>query len=166
MNSQAIARAQNSSNLDSDTSDFCHHDTDTLIAVGGQASRLASLLLRARNAGQDQWGREIVLLLAHRIKRHKLSRGIAERVAFAALMEWLQPHCRCCNGAREIQQDKLLVICHSCGGVGVHRYTDTERAGMCGVAFAGRIKLAHEEIGSEISTEVANALHRVRAVGG
>lgn len=166
MNVQSIARAQNSSNLDSDTSDICHHDTDTLMSVGMNASRLASLLLRARNAGQDKWGREIVLLLAHRIKRHRLSRDVAERVAFSALVEWLQPHCRACNGASEITRDNGGTIqCHSCGGIGVHRYTDKERSVMCGVPYAGRVKQAHDDITKEITVEVGGALYAVRLAG-
>ncbi len=155
-----IARAQNSHNLDSSTDDFRHHDIDALIHVGAKASRLASLLLRIKNADQSRWTKEAVIILAQPLAgRYKISRSIAMRVAYAALTEWINPHCRACSGAREILREAGgSILCESCAGAGVHRYSDSDRASLCGAAFVGRIADAHAYVMSEITNNIAAAL--------
>lgn len=161
-----IAHAQNSSNLDPSTDDYQHHDVDALIAVGAKVSRLASLLLRIKNADQSRWTHEAILLLAKPLtKKYKLSRSVSERIAHAALIEWIRPHCRHCNGASEIRQDNGVTIqCHSCGGIGVHRYGDRERERLCGIKFVGNVAAAHNLILSNISYHVGSGLSRVNSV--
>ncbi len=162
-----IARAQNSRNLRAETDRFTH-DTETLAAVGLGASRLASLLLSYRNADQEKWAREVVIVLANQIiKTHKLSRNVGMRVAAAALIEWAKPHCRECNGARNIvRADGVVIICESCGGIGMHRYSDKERSRMIDASFKGRIADAYDAVLVMINQHVGEGVGGARRLLG
>ena len=54
-------------------------------------------------------------------------------MAAAAIIELIHPYCTTCGGAREIMGEKIKVICPTCSGIGVRRYTDSERAKMVGI---------------------------------
>lgn len=52
----------------------------------------------------------------------------AEKCVDEALSEFMGPQCSACNGARELVTEQLRVECESCGGSGLKRYSDWERA--------------------------------------
>ncbi len=85
------------------------------------ALRRATLLLaqKARKAGKQQ--------------RLYLSPQHAEKLAAAALLEIINPTCRACRGASVVVAEHLKITCRSCDGVGVHQYSDAERAQNCGI---------------------------------
>lgn len=162
---QSIAKAHNSGNLRSETDRYTH-DTETLAAVGMGASRLASLLLRVRNAEQPRWAREAALLLASPVmKTFRLSRDVAERIAAAAMTEWSQPHCRSCGGAGSTHRDDgVVIVCWKCDGVGVWRYTDRDREEMVREKFRGRVASAYDAVMSSITTHVGDGLSAAKCL--
>ena len=108
------------------------------VAALSSASELGSDLLRAR-ALDKQAHRRAILLLSHKAqmsgkrKRLNLSKAQAQIFATAAIHEATQPQCQACRGAKVMISGKLKVVCHQCGGVGLHRYSDKDRAQLCGL---------------------------------
>lgn len=52
----------------------------------------------------------------------------AARVVEQAFHEFLSAMCRDCQGAKELMAGELRVVCQTCEGSGIRRYTDFERA--------------------------------------
>lgn len=52
-----------------------------------------------------------------------------------ALSEWLLPHCETCRGAKEMIAGPKRIICPTCEGYGVKRYSDRERQLFLGFKF-------------------------------
>lgn len=108
------------------------------VAALSAASEIGSDLLRVRALDKQAY-RRVVLLLAHKAqmsgkrKRLFLSPAMAQIFAVCAIHEITQPQCLACHGAKVMITEKLKVICHSCGGIGLHRYSDKDRAKMCGL---------------------------------
>ena len=107
-----------------------------LIAAMSGTSSLASDLLRARLHDRTALRRAILLLanLAYKTgkrKRLHLSHDQAKTFAAAAIMELLNPNCRTCGGATLVLENSLKLECPTCGGTGLHRYSDNDRAGHC-----------------------------------
>lgn len=57
------------------------------------------------------------------------------KTAKQVLREWYSPECQMCVGVKEISGEHKRVVCPSCDGQGVKRYTDTERAEAIGVSL-------------------------------
>ena len=124
------------------TSHMEWHDEKTMpvefVASMAGVSHLGSDLFRAKGYDRAALHRA-VLLLARKAWRqgHKrklpMSDEQARALAKAALSEVIKPHCRVCTGAGVSIIDDLKVTCPSCEGVAVHRYTDKERAKLCGI---------------------------------
>lgn len=163
MGGESFAKAENSSNLKFEAGVI--HDIDRVVALSG-GDLLGGLLFRVRDAGQPQWSRRVVLMLARRMVRHyHLSRGVSERAAACALEEFVFPYCRVCGGAQEIMGANLKVVCSACGGSGRQRYTDAYRRGRVGCygrvvdqAMAG----AHRQMGDALGAFLAHANRRMR----
>jgi len=109
------------------------------VAALSAASEIGSDLLRVRALDKQAY-RRVVLLLANKAekqgmkKRLFLSPAMAQILAVCAIHEITQPQCLVCRGAKVMVTEKLKVVCHSCGGIGLHRYSDKDRARMCGVS--------------------------------
>lgn len=79
---------------------------------------------------------------------------IAARCVEEALSEFLGPSCSACNGARELVADDLKVTCESCGGSGIRRYSDFERARRMQMSLqrvrllSGKLRWLAGELGS------------------
>lgn len=100
------------------------------VAASGRAPALGVQLWKARymleaKAYQDA-RRGLIRLFLERHPAEKPS--IAEKCVDEALSEFLGPACSSCSGARELVTENLRVVCEACGGSGLRRYTDWERA--------------------------------------
>jgi len=71
-----------------------------------------------------------------------------------ALHEAMAPNCRRCNGARELIIGERRIVCSSCEGTGLHRYTNNWRASYlrCSVSEAKRHGAAMQHIHDVIGT--------------
>ena len=74
---------------------------------------------------------------------------VAQAIVEQALHEFDSPHCRRCQGTREIVHAELRVSCPDCmrdGGEpsGMHRYTDSERARTMQLSYARVKHSAHK----------------------
>lgn len=108
------------------------------VAAMAEASALASDIFRARH--HDRLAlRRATMMLAYKArqlgkkKRLHLSPHQAETFAIAALIELLTPQCNACGGASTAVTNNLKIMCPTCNGSGVHRYSDAERARHCGI---------------------------------
>ncbi len=58
----------------------------------------------------------------------RIEYAILRRACIQMLHEWMSPHCRKCNGAKEMIGERgILVQCDACQGSGVRNYPDEER---------------------------------------
>lgn len=108
------------------------------VAAMSAATRLGSDIFRAADHDAHAMRRAVLQLMslaAKKLGRNKLSitRAQAQTLAAAAILELINPYCTTCGGAREIMGEKIKVICPTCSGIGVRRYTDSERAKIVGV---------------------------------
>lgn len=103
----------------------------TRIAAFSRAPRLGTLLWRLKYANDAAAHKPAMLIIASKLPRH-MTQTFRQKVATAALREWLHDSCRVCNGARELVTETLRIACTGCGGHGKHRYSDREREGLLG----------------------------------
>lgn len=156
---EILARAVNASSLEWEET----HETqvDRVAAMAG-GSHLGSYLLRIREGAQPEWAHRAMLILARRlIKRHHISRSIAEKIAAQALVEWAYPHCPDCGGAREVMGEHIRILCPSCKGTGVRRWTDSERRGYIG-AWGVRVEQGLSFVMAEITSATGGMVNVAR----
>lgn len=108
------------------------------VAAMSAATSLGSDIFRAADHDAHAMRRAVLQLMslaAKKLGRNKLSitSAQAQTLAAAAILELINPYCTTCGGAREIMGEKIKVICPTCSGIGVRRYTDSERAKIVGV---------------------------------
>ena len=100
------------------------------VAAAGKASPLGINLWKARYMLEaPAYHQAITGLVEHYLGRYKredvpIVRIIVEQV----ISEYLAPFCVDCSGAREMVVNDLKVVCGTCEGSGLRRYTDTDRA--------------------------------------
>lgn len=150
-----IATALTSSNLGA--SDTEERAIDRILALAS-ADRLGSLLWRLRLANDPGAFKPAVLVLSSRMVRQGEDRAMRERVAAAAILEWLDDLCRNCGGRGRLLPEKgtpvLTHVCTKCEGTGRHRHTDAARARALGIPlnaaakWGGRFAKAHALISS------------------
>lgn len=125
-------------------------DVDRVGALGIGAGRLAQLIVHWQASTNDEervlWLRRTWRLLIRRTAKDlrirnigdagRRSYAILERACFQVLMEWSHPNCMDCAGVGkinvrryEISTDTKVddVLCETCGGDGVRRYSDKQR---------------------------------------
>ena len=107
-----------------------------LIAGLSAASNLGSDIHRAKSMDQTALRRAVRALATKGIrighkKRLAVSSDMAQLMAVTALFERCHPYCRSCNGAKVLISGELKIVCDTCSGVGIHRYTDRERSKLC-----------------------------------
>jgi hypothetical protein len=61
-------------------------------------------------------------------ERYRDRQEIAEVLVSQAMTEFLSPHCIICRGAKEILRSNRIIECPGCNGIGIRKYSDTERA--------------------------------------
>ena len=103
------------------------------VAALSGASSIGSDLMRAKDYDVQALRRAILILARHARQSMRLSMEPSKWLATAAILEVMHWQCRSCNGASEQRLDGIRMICPACGGVGVHRWTDSERARVAGI---------------------------------
>lgn len=162
MGTEPLAKAASSKNLE--TEPGVVRDVERVAAMAGGPA-LGGLLFRMGPGAQPQWARRVVLILSAKILRQQhMGRDIAERTAACALWEFTRPYCETCNGARELLGPLLRVICPSCNGTGLQRFSNGARRRAIG-AYGYRIDLAmaqcHREMSSALGEFLANTRDRL-----
>jgi hypothetical protein len=127
--SEHLAECVVSSDLQSKDSSI--RDVEFVAALSG-ASSLGADLLRAKDYDAKALKRAILALSARVRKRLKLSMSPAQLLSTTAIFELMQWQCRDCWGASEQIIGGIRVTCPTCGGVGVHRWSDKDRANTSG----------------------------------
>lgn len=125
--------------------EFSVHDIDrlTALAYAGKVSPLGAEMYRLLVAGDQQSFVRATNIVADKIRGRNISDGLPFswrlQIARQAVGEIVSPHCRVCNGAREIIEPErgLRIVCTGCAGSGTHRYSDRERARGIGVDLVG-----------------------------
>lgn len=157
---EQLARASSSGDLESIDGRLGDVERIAAMAFG---PRLGSLLIRYRDGGQERWRREAILLVAHRVARKvRTNSDLSVKIATQALNEWDMPHCKTCGGSRELMAGDVRVICQSCNGVGVHRYSDSDRQSAIG-GWGGKISRGFDVAMVTISSAVASSVSTARA---
>ena len=109
-------------------------DRVTAIALSARRNELGSVMLRVE-ALDDASLRKAVLLVARRLNHQfRITRGFAERMAVAAVQEYMQPGCITCGGTGSVTQG-VVMVCIRCDGSGFRRYSDADRRTMIGGSF-------------------------------
>lgn len=86
-----------------------------------KAPRLSTLLWRLKYDLDSS-------ALQEAIEALQKASGGNESLCEMAIQEWLGESCKVCKGAREMIAGEKRIVCTSCHGDGLHRYTDTARA--------------------------------------
>lgn len=92
------------------------------------ASALGSDIFRAADGDAFAFRRAILLLAREATRKFRIGQSVAVRLASVAIQEVIYWQCRKCNGAGQVIAGELKVICDKCGGTGIHRWSDAERA--------------------------------------
>jgi hypothetical protein len=141
------------------------------VAAAGLAPRLGMDLWRARYQLSLQSFRDahqgLVQLYQTRYKSE--TTDMACRIVDEALSEFMGPACTSCNGAREMILDQLKIVCTTCEGSGLRRYSNFERARRMQVSMRrvetinGKLAWLAGEMGSldkAVNTIIAAELER------
>ena len=102
---------------------------DLVGALSG-ASSLGSAMFRAADGDVFAFRKAILLLAREAMNDQKIGQSAASRLAYVAIREVIHWQCRKCNGAGQVIVGDLKVVCDKCGGMGVHRWSDKERADL------------------------------------
>lgn len=102
-----------------------YHETPLdRIGAFSKGGRLGTLLWRLKYGKDLTCFKPAALLLA---KDTSMESPIGRRVCELAISEWLLPECDTCRGAKEMIVGPKRIVCPSCEGYGVRRYSDSER---------------------------------------
>jgi len=77
------------------------------------------------------------------------------RLVVQSLAEWIHQACRDCGGRRELMAGETRVVCDTCGGSGLRRYSDAERSRMMQISYgmvkhsAHKLQWLRDQIGTE-----------------
>ena len=108
---------------------------DRITAIGFAARRneLGETMLRVNGLEATSMRKAILLVTRHLNLHFNITRGFAQKMAKAALHEYLRPGCMYCGGkGHHYQRGQAVRACPYCGGTGLHRYSDSERAVLIG----------------------------------
>lgn len=119
------------------------------IGALGKAGDLAARLWHAKHGGIEQAiGYAQRLLVDAATKKLRMPKNTPKyaRLIIAceqALYEWLTPQCRACGGSGWLMVPRYITVegadadipCSICSGVGVHRYSDEDRARGLGLSL-------------------------------
>ena len=162
-----------------DLSDNPNEETalDRILAMA-HADALGSLLWRLRLANDARSFKPAVFLLMKRMRRKAEPLPMLEKIASAAIMEWLDDLCRTCGGRGNIVPKDSPVATHACTvceGTGRRRHTDFARGRALGLGpdvarkWEARFAMAHSRIAAadrKTWYEVAEQLERITGRAG
>ena len=99
------------------------------------ASSIGSDLMRARDYDAGALRRAILLIARKARNELRLGMGPAQQLSTVACLELMHWQCRICHGASEQVISGIRQTCPACGGTGVHRWRDKERAAAAGYSI-------------------------------
>lgn len=76
--------------------------------------------------------------------RYRDNATVSQALVQQALHEFLAPACRDCAGRGEMLFDERLIVCETCKGSKIHRYSDEERARTMNISYAVTKKSQHK----------------------
>ena len=126
------------------------------VAAAGRAAPLGLLIWKARYQLESKAYQAAIKLLTTRYLEHYRAESpeTAGKAVEQCFSEFMGPACSGCNGAKELVSENLRVVCPTCQGSGIRRYSDTERSGRMKLSYGLTKHLAHKmswlmcEIGS------------------
>lgn len=116
------------SSLDKSLLDRAENAPVVRIAALAKAPRLGSMLWRLKYGADAACYKTAALLHARRLPRY-IGHTMRRQAAETALREWLSDLCHTCLGAREMMIGERRVVCGTCNGLGMRRYSDRDRGG-------------------------------------
>jgi hypothetical protein len=115
------------------------------VAAAALANPLGLLLWKAKYLLEgDAYRRAQIALGEVYGKRYRDAAPIRAALVGQALREFLAPACRTCRGVGEHMLEDRRVVCDTCAGTKIHRYTDMERAGTMQLSFGLTKHAAHK----------------------
>lgn len=113
------------------------------VAASGRVTRLGLDLWKARYMLEvsSYHAARKALLEKCANKWQRLNYDVTRRIVDQCLMEFIAPFCLTCRGAKEIIIEKRRIVCYDCAGVGVRRFTDSDRASAMNLSFDQTQKL-------------------------
>lgn len=115
------------------------------VAAAALANPLGLLLWKAKYLLEsDAYRRAQTALGEIYGKRYRDVPTVRAALVGQALREFLAPSCRTCHGVGEHMLEDRRVVCETCGGSKIHRYTDQERAGTMQLSYALTKHCAHK----------------------
>jgi len=116
------------------------------VAASGLCDELGVLLWKAKYMSESEAYKKArrMLINAHSERFSNEARGIVDAVVEQCLHEYISDMCSWCKGAKEIMAGDKRVICDGCGGFGIKRYTDHERARAMKQSL-GRVKVIQRQ---------------------
>jgi len=108
------------------------------ITALGMSDALGSALFRFKYAHDRQAGERALHLLAHKARCQMGGElSYARKLATACIKEFAFDNCGTCHGTGYTDESSHTSRCNKCGGTGVKRYSDTERALAAGLPVEG-----------------------------
>jgi hypothetical protein len=137
---QALVRAVAAHSLKFDANLEATREIDRVAALGLATRRnaLGAELIHAEAHNADSARRAILHVARALIKRQRLARRAAERIAQAALFENINAACNACGGRGFQYAGAAVSVCVACNGTRLHRYSDAARASLCGLGHYPR----------------------------
>lgn len=126
--------------------DANHEKAIDRVAASGKASALGVALWKTKYLIEAaEYRKAQALLLTRYLARYTGDSALlAEAIVDQALHEYIAPQCRACNGEGESMLGERRIVCESCAGSKVHRFTDTERAGRMQISYGMTRMSAHK----------------------
>lgn len=134
------------------------------VAALGLSDRLGAALIRVLAEHDRSAFIESGRLLAAKLRRVKVSRESAYRVAAVVIHEWLADKCRKCGGRGFIFSGEVKRVCTTCLGLGYRRPSDAERMRALGVdrRIYGKLEPAFAVAGAALTDALARASRQLR----
>lgn len=161
MGREALAKATMASTLAWDDNNEMPIDKMTAIAFSARNNEVGALLLRV-DALDDVAMRKVILLIVRKLNHeYRIARGFGNRIAVSVLHELLRAGCVSCGGKGEIHRDAGSVLpCHQCGGTGLQRYTDMDRASLVGGVYNKKAYSAALQFARDALTRIVTGANK------
>lgn len=115
------------------------------VAAGGRIDPLGLLIWKAKYLLEPDAYRKAQIALCEAYgKRYRDAAPVAAALVGQALREFLSPTCRDCRGVGEMMVNERRVVCETCGGSKLHRYSDEERARTMQLSYGLTKHAAHK----------------------
>ena len=154
MGLEALTKSTQASSLEWDQGER-HIDRIVAMAMGTSKNEIGSNVIRAMASDNSATKKVILLVYRELQKKHKITRTHGYNIISAALIEFLRPTCKVCGGI-PYENANLVIICPSCSGTGLHRYSDADRMAMVGSRYNTQ---AYEIALSIITEKLSRAIY-------